>query len=353
MNQLYVLIYYSLVIGLVLLMIYQGVRRRVDLLSFRNIYLSGFIFFLLISCSTAITTDDYGPLRIDNIRGALRLFLFYVLVYLCFFLISYHWLKLARWGASKFKPKHTFVASDWMLLLVSFGFFGLGVFLRFFAHYVPLMPYFAGFVPALPAACALVGWVWGGRRFNLAVLTMGGFIVAASIFLGIYGIAGRRPLIEISLAFAWGAYHRMRGNVNIVRLLMWSVPILLVAVHLLGAFTIHRTHHRAIQEAHSVAMKVLSTSPVDSFGRILKGHNDATFALWTMDAYPNRFDQRHLFSFRYMIYHPIPRALWPDKPSPLSKYVARYAGKDRVNLDLITLPPCVTGYATPKVDCTR
>ena len=345
MNELYLLTYYGLSFGLVALMLYQGIRRTVDLLSFRNLYLAGFIFFQLLSIATAIATNNYKPMQIIDLRGALATYFIYTIVFLAVFFLSYHWLGIARWAAKLFTPKQTIVANDWLLLLLAAGFFILGLFFRFMGQSVPGLGYLIGFITALPAACALVGWVWGGRRFNFAVVAVGTFVLAASVFLSLWGVAGRRPLIEVCLGFAWGAYHRMQTKFNLVKVVMWSLPVVLLCVHLLGAFSIHRRHHATIGESIGIVRNVLTTSPVDSFGTLIKGQNDAVFALWCLDAFPDRHEPRHLFTFKYIAYHPIPRAWWPDKPLPLSKLIARLGDLEKVGVDKITLPPCAIGYA--------
>lgn len=343
MSEIYVFTYYAISAVLVLVMIYQGLSRRVELMSFRNIYLAGFIIFQLLSCANVITNEDFGIYRIENQKDALELFFLYAILFLACFFISYHWLKIARWVASWFRPKQPLEANDWTLLMVAVGFLALGLILRFVGIGSPLFRYFFFIVPGLPAACAIVGWVWGGRRFNIAVVSIGSLIFGISALVSIWGTAGRRPVISAGLALAWGAYYRLRGKLNLRKVLVYSLPFLLITVHFGGAFSLHRSHQE--RDPLDILKRTIATSPLDSIPHVLAGSPDAQATIWALDAYPERHEVRNLFSFRYIVYHSIPRILWPTKPVPLSKKVAKIANIKGVNQDVITLPPCVIGYA--------
>lgn len=343
MSELYVFTYYAISAVLILIMIYQGLARRVELLSYRNIYLAGFIIFQLLSCANIISRDEYGPYPIENKKDALELFFLYSILFLACFFISYHWLKLARWCASRFKPKQPLESSDWTLLMVGVALLSLGLFLRFVGTGVPLLRYFYFTIPGIPAACAVVGWVWAGRRFNVAVVTVGAAIFSISALTAVWATAGRRPIISVCLALAWGAYYRLRGKLNLRKVLVWSVPFLLVTLHFGGAFSMHRSHHST--DHAEILKKTLTTSPLRSIPHVLAGSPDAQATLWALDAYPDRHEMHHLFSLRYLVYHSVPRALWPDKPEPLSRKVSRLARIKGVNHKVITLPPSVMGYA--------
>jgi hypothetical protein len=116
-------------------------------------------------------------------------------------------------------------------------------------------------------------------------------------------------------------------------------------MYLVGGWTKARRVVRFEGRAMDAIRQMLDTPPAEAFAAVLEGSHDSRLTLWALDAYPERHERRHLFSFRYMFYHPIPRRFWEDKPVPLSKDVARLANLKGVNVGAITLPPCVTGYA--------
>ncbi len=339
--------YYTLAALLLGLIVYQGIKKSVDLVSHRNIYLAGFIYFQIIGLATLLPTEDFRPVRLNNPRQALELYFWYTLVYLVCFFLAYHKNPISARIARFFRPRRPYVANDWLLMMVALVFLALGVFLRYFARHVGL-GLLAGFVPAFPAACAIVAWIWGGRRFNLFVVSVGGFIFAVSAFATVWGVFGRRPLLQVCLAVVWGAYYRMRDRLPMTKIVLWSVPIVLVSIHLLGAMTMHRGKMRSAADVgaqRAIMTRILTTSPIESYSAYFEGNNDAKFTLWALDAYPDVEKRRHLYTFYFMLIHPIPGSLWPDKPSPLSSHVASLADIEGVHHATITIPPGVLGYA--------
>ena len=180
---------------------------------------------------------------------------------------------------------------------------------------------------------------------TLAVILIGGAILGCAVFLAVYGIPSRRPLVAIFLAIAWGAWYRQHLKANIVKLIVWAIPVAIVAMILVGMWT-HARGAIFRGESPMQAIKQLANiSKMQGFNTVLEGSLDAQTTMWALDAYPDRHEVRTLFAFQYMVYHPIPRSYWPEKPIPITRQVSRLAKLKGVNHSKITLTPCVIGAA--------
>lgn len=338
--------------GVIAMILVQGFLKRVDFISYRNLYLLGYLLFQVFSGSMVISSENVGAYVLENPRKAYTTFLVYTIVYLAIYLLSYHKLNLVGWAAGAVSPKRNYVVNDWLFLMSAVGVVGLGLAGRFGLGALPVFNHIFSLVPIAPLACAIVGWVWGGRRFNLFVLLAGGMIVIVCLFLTT-GMYGRRPLVASFMALLCGAYFRMRLTMSLKAIALYLTPIVLGMIFTVGAFTLARGMIRHGGTHQVVIQKVLSTDFSSAFTKVADGSPDAAGTLWVLDAFPQRIEPKPFFSFKYMIYHPVPRKFWEDnleyllgpKPIPLSLEMAVLSRMKGVAWGSITLPPGVLGYA--------
>lgn len=340
--------------GLIAMILIQGLRKKVDFVTYRNVYLMGFIIFQVFSGAGVIASEKYGVVVIERPRDAHIAFLLYTIVFLIVFLLSYHRLNLLGWLARFMSPKRSYEVNDWLFLMAAAGISALAVAGRLFLGAVPGFNFFFATVPIAPLACAMVGWVWGGRRLNLAVLLMGGAIVLTCLLITMFGMFGRRPLVAACMALLFGAYFRMRLTMSLKAMIIFLTPIVLGMIFLVGSFSLVRGMIRTGASPVAVVQNVFKTRFSSAVDNVMARTPDAVFTLWALDAYPKRVEPRPFFSLKYILYHPIPRDLWEEhltgllgeeKPVPLSLLVAEQARIPGVARGKITLPPGVLGYA--------
>ena len=167
MQGLIITLLIALAVGLMLMMFAQGLTRRVDFFSVRNIYLAGFIIYHVSSPISALQDGTYIGFKIIDPLGAAKWMLIYTYIYVGVYLFSYNRIKISRWFASKFSSGSG-EASDSLLTGVSIAMIIAAIATRIIGMQVqPLAAISTNVSIALAAAsCAIVGWIWGGRRFE-------------------------------------------------------------------------------------------------------------------------------------------------------------------------------------------
>lgn len=333
--------------GLVLMAIVQGVSRRVELFSVRNIYLAGFVIYQVVSPIAALRSGSHMSFRIIDPEGAAQWFTLYAYIFIAIYLWSYHRLGISNWFAAKFSGENL-TASDSMLTGLAIGMIAFAVLLRAVGVQIPYMRGVSINVSVAIAAasCAVIGWVWGARRMNPAVLMVAGLVLSVSMVVALTGFYSRRPLVSILAGFSWGAYYRWARHLSFSKLVISTMPLIIATAVIVGAYTAIRSNDRTrVFDAKSTMRSMQGASIGSGTADLLGGQQCGSIALWVMETFPDEIDYKPLFSLRFMAYYFVPRFLWEDKPQPLSKDVATLARLRGVNRSVITLPPGVVGYA--------
>jgi hypothetical protein len=336
---------YCIAGALVFLMLKQGLSRKVDLFSARNMYLVGFIIYQLTSPAVALQTENFTFFRVYFPSDTGKQFLMMASTFITIFLFSYQRIGLTPWAASKLKfpPRET---NDFLLL-------GLAVFLVVSGMLLRFMP-----IPNIAAAsvqvsiafaaiaAAISGWVWSNRRSNIPVAIVAGMVVSASLGIALAGIFGRRPLLAVVMGFAWGVYHRRARLMSPGKMILYIAPFMAAATITVAAFTAARTHDfSGKSDASGAVTGMMQANIKEGIRDLLSGQACGSASLWAIEQWPDHFEQRFLFSLKYMGMYFVPRFMWPEKPEPLGNDIARLADVEGVNQGGITIPPGVVGYA--------
>lgn len=336
---------FSIATALVFLMLKQGLSRKVDLFSARNMYLVGFIIYQLTSPALALQSENFTYFRVYFPSDTGKQFLMMAATFVAIFLFSYQRIGLTPWAASKLKfpPRET---NDFLLLGLAVFLIVLGMLLRFMPIPNLAAPSAQVSIAFAAISSAISGWVWSNRRSNIPVVVLAALIVAASLVIALTGVFGRRPLLAVVMGFAWGVYHRRARLMSPGKMILYISPFLAAAAIAVAAFTAARSHDFGGQsEAKGAITKMMGANIKEGMKSLLGGQATGSASLWAVEQWPDRFEQRYFYSLRYMAMWYIPRFMWPDKPEPLGNDIAKLADVDGVNQDAITLPPGVLGYA--------
>lgn len=345
MDSTVISLFWLLAVALVAMMSVQGLSRRVDLFSIRNLYLAGFIVYHIFSPVSVLRSEGRSTgFHYTDLDRSGNWMLVYVYVFAIVYLLSYHRLRLSSRLAAKI-PITSATASDSMLTGLAISLVIASLVFQIISFSVPPLRGVAINIAVALAAtgCAITGWVWGAHRLNPVVLLMVALVFSISIGVSLLGFFSRRPLISILAGFAWGAYYRWARQLPVGRLLISTLPLFLGAGVVVAAYTAIRT-----PEGRSTQETLQKMSQADlSVGSqsILGGQSSGAAALWILDTYPRYLEYSHLNSARTLVFWWVPSVLWPDKPAPLGNDIAKLARLERVNRDKITLPPGVVGYA--------
>ncbi len=332
-------------VALVLVMLRDHARGTVELLSVRNIAIAGFILFQLTSASVALFNlelDYYYHLN-EPVQTAIT-YAAMLSVFLLLVNMAYRrgWIvRTLAWRipATRAEPGDMFLLVMAVILTV------IAAILRFTVR-VPLIGILSNqFGSAFAAlACGLVGWVWGRRLLNPAVMLYAGLIVAANFGIVISSTFGRRTIVAVGAALLWGMYYShwryLRVGAILNRLALLSIPSVIVV----ALFTSVRTGHESTtgeQVQEISARGDLTTGLID----LASGQNCGGISLWLVERFPESFQRRPLMTIWHCLTYAVPRVLWPDKPRSLGQLIPRMAAMANVDLNALNIGPGIIGTA--------
>lgn len=344
-SNLLIYSYYAVILAIGWLVLKQGLSRKVEFLSIRNIYLAGFVIYQLISPALALKTGNFWFFDIINPSKTGKLYLLLAILFLVVFLFSYHRIGFTAWFARKLSGPPREI-NDYLLISLAAALVVIAIPLRFFLPPIALAkPMVQVAIAFVGIACAISGWVWSARRSNIPLAILTGLIVAAALVISVSSTFGRRPLIGVVLGFIWGVYYRKTWEVPPIKMLKTMVPLVVCAAVAVSAFTAIRSKATSQLSSAATVKKMQGANIGKGAADIMGGQACGSAALWSLEHWPERMEQRPLFSFKYMGYWYVPRFMWPEKPQPLGNDVANIAKIYGVNRSGITIPPGVIGYA--------
>ncbi|MBK7403443.1 MAG: WzyE family oligosaccharide polymerase [Phycisphaerales bacterium] len=346
MTTLMILALGLLAIGVIGLMAVQYLTGRNDLLSIRNYFLLGFIVFQLTSAIFPLATGEYGQYPLSNLAGTSVKYVIWAVVFLVVMFWAYkHGFGVKR--LARMTPAPSAPPGSAGLLLLAFAFTVLAIPMRL-AVAIPLISSLSNHVGVglAAVACGLLGWVWGPRLMNPVMLFPALPILAVNAANVVTGSFGRRALVAIGAGLIWGMYFSRWRYLK-----PWGVMWRLAAVAAVPALVIVLfTSARSSKEHERSALQHLQA--IEQVGNIksglqmiLDGQGTATTSMWLMENFPKSFEYNHMFMLRYFFYYPVPRTLWPDKPTPLSGQIANLAHRRHVDRDKLTIGPGILGHA--------
>ncbi len=329
---------------LVVVMAAQALRGTVDLLSMRNFFLLGFILFQLSSPAMSLITDQWSVLPVTDTPRVAIIYTVLALVFLVCFFVFYSWGGPAR-VISAYVTTNAGSPGTTSMMTLAYAFLGLGLFLRFVVMYVPYLGVAAVALGSglIVVAVALIGWAWAPRLWNPAVMVPSVILLMVAIFSVLAESFGRRDLVAVVGALAWGAYHGHWKFLGTKALFGRLAVLGFAGIILFGAVTATRNAEKLITSPGDVLRQLGSASPFEGLFDFGTGQFTGANSMWIIQTRPDIVEYDTLHTMRYVLSHPIPRRFWPDKPGALGQDLPDQARVRLVSKDL-NLGPGIIGH---------
>ncbi|MEM9558920.1 MAG: hypothetical protein AAF995_01340 [Planctomycetota bacterium] len=336
-----------LVLGLLLLvmMAVEYAKGEEDLLSLRNMFLLGFIVFQLTSGAIPVLFDYTDQYVYQDLQGIAVHYTVWTLLFVGVFLYAYK----KGWGAKQLArstPALPFPPGQGAIFVLIFLCLGVGSAFRFVP--IPLIGIITDMVGLglLAISAGLAAWFWARRPLDPIAAGLLGVVTIGAGLISQAGNFGRRPLVAVAAAAAWGAYFS-RWRYSKPTALMFRLTVLsLPAVLALAALSTVRGGIREMDfSVRGTAELILSGDPEEGVIKLLGGQGTGHKSMWLMENYPEPYAYDTLLMARYIFMFPIPRDWWPAKPEPLSTRIAVQAQLKGVDQDRLTIGPGVIGHA--------
>lgn len=336
-------------LGLMILawMAAQYIRGKHDLLSFRNLFLVGFVLHQCHSPADTLYNDNWWTFRVENkdsvgLECAILTTIFFVV-----FVICYHWGLGAKGLASKIKLP-SYDPSPGQLLWFAAVLMGLAALLRAAMYVLPFVLAILSYRTAVglcAVSCGLVGWAVGRKMWNPAFLIFGGGTVLINLAIASLGFS-RRPLVAVFAAIVWGFYYSYWRYQRPSRVMAKLAAVSIVPIIVVAMFSSIRESGKADRSVGHIVERMLTKSDVlHGLQMLTSGDAVGPSELWVMENIPERFAPRHLFSLRFFFMLNIPRAIWPEKPITLGNHLAAMARIEGLDLKTHSFALGVVGYA--------
>ncbi|MBL8764634.1 MAG: hypothetical protein JNM07_10240 [Phycisphaerae bacterium] len=300
-----------------LTMIVQGSTRKTDLISFRNFFLSGFILFQLSSATLTFVTGEWGDTPVAYPERTGFVFSCFALVFLTLFFIAYRrgwWVKRLAVRAQDDIP----APSPASMLTIAFTCMVIGLLFRTVLIYVYLLGKLTDPIGngLLAIAAALAMWAWAPRLLNPLVAFFAVLIIIGSMLGVLQHSQGRRDLVGVLAAVAWGAYHAHWKHMGLKWSLLRLAPPTVAALVLLAAITSTRrsSEQRSVGKVFS---DMAHADLANGFLQLASGQEAGPISMWLIETRPGEFAYDHLHMLRYTVCAPIPRDWWKGKPSAI------------------------------------
>lgn len=342
------LMLFLLCLILLLVIIYDGITRRLDFVSLRNFFYLGFIIFQLQNSATALMSGEFSWYQLRNPQGTGLRFFALACVFLGLFHFCYTYVpvgrKLAGYLPSKFRTPGV-----GKLLLLTGVTVSLSVVLYFMVQipYVGILARGTGWSMAA-IACGLAAWMWARRSMNPFFIFVLIATVAVAAIPALSGHSSRKPLMGLAAAALWGAWY---ASFRYRPFRSYALPFAALAgVGVIGIALLTATRgaggdrdRSAIEHAQTIASGFNFKNISDGVVELSGGQGSGQISMWLTEQYPERRPFDPLFTARYYFLFPVPRAWFPAKGEPISVHIASMADVEGVDQDFIKVSPGMIG----------
>jgi hypothetical protein len=312
-----------LLVAIVAIYIRSSMRRTWDLLSWRNLFLLGFIHFYCLSAYFTASGDTLPEYLKLTLGGWAKLAITMASFLLVF--VPFATLGLRRPALTKLLPKVELPITSPALITSTLVLSVLAI-----VFSIPFFNYFGVVVAQIRGqlgACALglATYYLIARRFNplawlLFLSTLGMAAISSTV-----GLSGRRLLLGVMLAAPWMWYFtiwRYRNPAsNLIRLGVFFI-LGILGIIIYSPFRdveVLRTAEVATIEKRVDQFTELLTNPKidpETIKYILYA-DTVPNTLYVLENYPGNHPFMPFHGVIWFLSNPIPRALWPNKPDAL------------------------------------
>ena len=327
-------------------MVVDAVRKDVELLSVRNMFLLGFLNFVSASATTSLLLGDYGLMRLDT-PGFTGLLMF-ALSCAFLFLFLRHWRRsriadrISRYG---FRER---IVSNIGLIATAWAVVGVGFLCRFPLAVIPFLGIVTSIIAAgmFNAAVGIGAWAWMRQPLNPVFgLNFLGLLLVCSVLL-LAGAFGRREVLGLLISVAFAAYWARFRFSDTAGLVVRVAVVSTLAFVPMVLFTATRGEDRRERSGAEYLAAFVSVSPGEfaEAGRdLLSGQMAASNSMWLIEHMGETHPYDFLHSLRYMVEKPIPRKYYPGKTDGLGHTIVSDAGIYGY-ADSFTIGPGIIGH---------
>lgn len=340
-------ILYLLSGSLVLMVLFQYLRAKVDILSLRNLFLLGFIIFQSNNAARVLWIEYFGEYPVVDPQTTGLKFVFMSVLFLVVFLAAYHsGILVSKFAASRAKAYRTPSVTSMLTLAVVFVM--TGVLCRMVLAKLPVYLFPQVFMPIgsglVFVAVAIAGTAWAPRAFNPVV----GGIAAAIVIMAMIPIIGdfsRREILGLSMAFLWGAYHSHWKFMSPGAALMRLAAVGAAGAMLLAAHTAIRGAFIGKQVPIGEVVRMLMGAQIrDGATDLASGQDAGAISMWLIETRPGQYEYDTLHTARLLLTHPVPRKLYPEKPIALAQMVPKQSGSIVDKAETYNVGPGIIGH---------
>ncbi len=298
----------------------QAVRGTVDILSTRNMFLIGLIVFQITGPAVQILVDAQAHFQPSNLPETSMIYTMMLFIFVGLFLLSYNKSTRAIDGLiSKHQPSPRRYSSTG-LMIIAFTTVPVGIACQFVLVYIPVLgPGFRmlGF-GMYAVGSGLASWVWFKHFFNPVYFVLACAIILMAMGLTFYENFGRRPLLGIVAGIGWAAYYSHWRSLGFGAVIKRGIVVAGAGFFLLALVTSSREggfrDRSALENVSTLKDASFSSGAID----LLTGQEAGMNSMWLIEVRPNLRDYDTLHTVYSVLTFPIPRAIWPDKPTALA-----------------------------------
>lgn len=341
------MVFYILSLFALGVMLLDYVRGRTELLTLRNLFLLGLIYFQFINAPPVIRfpqADEYG---IGDVGPAAQIYALWCTIFLIVFLVSYEYAPGANAIARKvpIPPSVPKYSPLWGLALAALP---LAFVLRAVpVPYVGVLADFAGLAVCASAA-GLAAYLLFSDWRNPVALLLSPAVFAASAAISSIGEFSRRPLVSVAISIVWGAYYAKFRTMRPFPALVGMGGLGFAGLVAVALFT---AGGRSLEGLTQITDTSATGAAVSD---LTETYGTARIALWLIDQKyeqdNEKIDAPFLLSIKYIVYLPVPRAIWGGKPYTVSTYAADWANLRGVRRGRggVTNPAGIVGNGAPE-----
>lgn len=291
-----------------------------EILSLRNFFFLGFVIFQVTGAAYTINLGGVGEFLPADIPSSSVIYSFMVTVFLVLFLASG---RLTTGFADRIFSKRQhggFRMAPTNLLAIAAATIPTGLVAQFVLSSIPVVGPAMGYLAfgLYAVGAGLAAWVAAPRLINPAILVPALGIILLAMALTFYQNFGRRDLLGVIVAVMWAAYYSRWRAFGPARVMLQLSVIGVIGVVLIFAVTSVRSPQFRDRGIMQNILSLREAKLSDGFGDVLSGQAAAMASMWLIESRPDSHEYDTLHSVKMVLLMPIPRRVWPDKPTALA-----------------------------------